>query len=228
LSISTAEDGSLPLPRVILWAFGLNEGDLLTVSREEAETFRCRFRSYGEMVWTIVDGIGDPWHYVEPLLRRPMAAVGPRATLLLPEEAAPLALLSRGAVLLVAAPALGDGFTLEPADGRRISPPTLYLEAAYVLPVEDGCLLRLPQDVLWVLGLDEGDLLAYSSFLGTADFEPFAQGEPLKGRSLAELRSGGALLLPRPLLHDLRPDWRIRLTVSFDPEPSFRLTYYVE
>jgi hypothetical protein len=37
-----------------------------------------------------------------------------------------------------------------------------------------------------------------------------------------------ALLLPRPLLRDLQPGWKIRLTVTFDPEPRLRLSYHVE
>jgi hypothetical protein len=225
LLLSRAESGALVLPKVILWAFGLNEGDLLTVTREPGETFRCRFQSYGTWLWISAEGMSHPWPFIEKMLRRPMAAVGRGGTLRLPEEAAPLA--RPGDVLLLVAPELGDGFLVEPAAGRRISSPQLYLEALYVLPVEDGCLIRLPQDVLWVLGLAEGDLLVFTAFLGTADFEPFAQGEPLKGRSLAELRSGGALLLPRPLLQDFRTGWQIRLTVTFDPEPRFRLTYAV-
>ncbi|HEV8583139.1 MAG TPA: hypothetical protein VGX68_29075 [Thermoanaerobaculia bacterium] len=220
-----AEDGSLLLSKVILWAFRLNEGDLLTVSEVEgADTFRCQFRSYGMGVSIIADGIGQPWPFIEKMLRQPMAAVGPQGALLLPEEAAPLA--APGGALLRVWPGLEDGFSLEQAAGR-ISSPGLFLRATYALPLEDGCQVRLPEDVLWVLDLHEGDVLAYRTLLGMADFEPFARDEPLKGRGLADLRPGGALLLPRPLLRDLQPDWRMELIVSFHPKPGFRLGYAV-
>src|SRR6185295_6167129 len=224
--VVAAEDGSLLLPKVILWAFRLNEGDLLTVSREEGEGFRCRFRSYGAAVWTITDGIGCSWPFLEKLLRLPMAVVGPQGALLLPEEAALLASTPRVSLLRVP-PRPGDGFTLEPVDERRMVSPRPCLEALYTLPVESGSQIRLPQDVLWVLGLGEGDRLACKTSLGTADFEPWAKLETLKGRTVVELGPGGTLSLPQSLLRDLQPGWRIRLTVSFDPEPDFRLTYAV-
>lgn len=227
LQIFAAENGSPIVPKVILWAFRLNEGDLLAVSREEAETFRCRFRSYSRAIWTIATSIRHPWPFIEPLLRLPMAALGSHGKLFLPDEAAALALPAGESLLLVIEPVPGEGFTLEPAAGRRPSF-KLFLEAKYALPVESGSRVSLPEDVLWVLGLEEGDLLACKTSLATVDLEPYTQLEPLAGRSLAALGPGGTLSLPEPFLRDLRREQRILLTVTFSPEPALRLTYWID
>jgi hypothetical protein len=227
----TAEGGSLRLPKLILWAFRLNEGDLLAVSPEESEGLRCRFRSYGAMVRGIVEAIGEPWVFIEPLLRLPKAAVGPLGALDLPEEARSLAPAERTPLFLRVDGR--EGFTLQPANGRRISP-RLLAQAAYVLPVESGSEVKLPEDVLWVLGLGEGDRLACRTYPGQADFEPLPQGQPSAGWSVVELGEGGALRLPESMLRDLEPQWRIRLSVEIGlPEPTksgaaLRLTYEVE
>jgi hypothetical protein len=225
LPIFAAEGGRPVLPDLILWAFSLNEGDLLAVSREGSDGFRCRFRSYGEAVWTIADGIGDAWFYIKELLRLPMAAVGPHGALLLPKEAAALALRPRDPLLLRVESWMGEGFTLEPSAGRRISP-ELSLQAHYLLPVEPGFQVRLPEDVVWALDLHPGDRLACKTSLATADFESLAQEEDLQGRSLAELGPGGALTLPDSLLETpgvLRPNPRVNLTVTLGQRVVFRI-----
>ena len=222
-----AEDGSIRLPDIILWAFYLNEGDLLTVSRWEDETPRYTFQSYGKWLWINAEGMTHPWFYNEQMLRLPMAAVGPRGTLLLPDEAA-LALRPGDSLLLVAASEPWDGFTLERAGKRRIFQ-KLCVHADYVVPVEEGAKLRLPEEVRWVLRLAEGDPLACETSMATADFEPFPPAEPSKDRSVVELGPGGILSLPESLLRDLRPNRKLRLTVSFSAwEPALRLTHHFE
>ncbi len=227
LPLFASEDGSILLPDLILWAFHLNEGDLLTVSREESKTFCCCFESYAEVLRTLADW-GPTVHsrFIEERLRLPMAAVASQGRLLLPDEAAPLE--EPGCPLFLAVPPLiGKGFTLEPAGKRRISS-GLFLEASCAVPLEAGIQVRLPEDVLWLASLQEGDVFACKPSLGQADFEPFVQIEPLRGRTLIKLGPGGTLRVPDSFLRDLMPDWRIRLTVTFRPEAAFRLSYDVE
>jgi hypothetical protein len=225
LPIFVAEGGRPVLPDLLLWAFALNEGDLLAVSREEPERFRCRFRSYGQRVWSAAEGCSQPWTFIEELLRLPMAAVGPQGALLLPRAAAPLALRPRDPLLLRVESWIEEGFTLEPAAGRRISP-SLCLEARYRLPVEAGFQVRLPEDLMWALDLQAADRLACKTSLATADFEPLAQEESLESRSLAELGPGGTLSLPDSLLETpavLRPNPRVNLTVTLDQRTVLRI-----
>jgi hypothetical protein len=227
LQIGIAESGAPVLPNLILWAFRLNEGDLLTVAREESEPFRCRFESYARAV-AIMAGWGDadPWHFIGGMLRLPMAAMGPRGELRLPAEAAAL-MLPGASLRLLIDPAHGEGFSLEPGGGWRADS-TLFLEAVYVLPVEAGNQVRLPQEVLWALGLGGGDQLSCRTSPGTADFEPFTHLQPLAGRSLVVLGPEGALGLPGKLLRDLRPGWRILLSVTFNPKPALRMTCSID
>jgi len=227
LPLFASEDGSILLPDLVLWAFHLNQGDLLTVSREESETFRCYFESYAEVLRTLAGwGPTVHWRFLEERLRLPMAAIASQGKLLLPDEAAPLEEPRCPLFLIVSSP-LEKGFTLEPTGGRRISP-GLFLEASYAVPLEAGVQVRLPEDVLWLASLREGDVLACRPSLGQADFEPFVQIAPLRGRTLVKLGLGGTLRVPDSFLRDLRPDWRIRLTVTFRPEAAFRLNYDVE
>jgi len=155
-----------------------------------------------------------------------MAAMASQGKLLLPDEAAPLA-EPRSPLLLEAPSPQERGFTLEPAGGRQISP-RLFLEASYRLPLEAGAQVRLPEDVLWLASLEEGDILACKPSSGQADFEPFVQVEPLHGRTLVQLGPAGTLCVPDSFLRDLKPGWDIRLTVTFSPQAAFRLNYDVE
>jgi hypothetical protein len=92
-----ARDGSPILPDFLLWAFSLNEGDLLAVSPEVVPAGAWRFLSYGERARSAADSCLHPWPHAEELLRLPMAAVGPSGALRLPEEAQAL---RGGSVLL--------------------------------------------------------------------------------------------------------------------------------
>jgi hypothetical protein len=149
--------GGLVLPGVVLWALGLNEGDLVAAEPREGTTGRVNFRGYGERVRRAIEGYSHPWPWVEELLRLPMAAVGPEGTLALPEEiAGRLALNAPGDLLLSAWVERGSrGFAMERrVDGRRASP-ELRAEASYTLPVGPDFRIALPADALWALSLEE-------------------------------------------------------------------------
>jgi hypothetical protein len=226
LPVSAGENGSPVLPKSIRWAFSLNEGDLVVVAPEEEEAVRFRFHSYGERVRDAAASCSHPWSYIEEVLRLPMAALDPGGVLLLPEEAAALT-QHRVPLLLRAEVSQGRRvFSLEMADRQRS--PELSLEAAYTLPVLPGFRVSLPHDALWVLGIGEGDLLAFRSSLATVDFEPLTEGEHLESRSVVALEPGGSLSLPESLRADLQADARVRLTVTVSPKIALRLALWVE
>jgi hypothetical protein len=230
LPVFAAEDGSPVLPDVILWAFSLNEGDLVTVSPDAADPAGCRFQSFAGRVWAAAEGCSRLWPFIEEMLQLPLAAVGPKGTLRLPETDVTWALRSGGPLLLRAEVNPGGSeLTLEPA-GERRRPPELILEAGYLLPVLDGFRVSLPADALWVLGLGEGDQLACKPSLATAEFDPFAQVERLEGRSLVELGPGGLLSLPESLRVPaaLKANARVRLIVSYSPRVAIRVTQWIE
>jgi len=81
------ENGAPVLPEAVLWALNLQEGDLLTV---ESEGSGILFHSYLCQLEFLLDVCAEPWPFIEPVLRKPMAAVGPNGTLRLPEAAAAL------------------------------------------------------------------------------------------------------------------------------------------
>lgn len=224
LPVRIGEDRSLRLPSAILWAFRLNEGDLLTVERVEPR--RYRFESYAGAVRGIVQMIGHPWPYIEKLLEVPMAAVGPRGELLLPQEAIALAGSPGEQLRLIVEPGPAqNGFILEPAQKERISS-KLLLEVRYVLSVVEGY-IRVPEDLLSILGVAEGSVLAYKTSLATVDFAAPGQSDSLIGRDLTALGRGRMLFLPEAFLRDLTPERKVLLTATFDPERGFRLTHYV-
>ncbi|MBW8874028.1 MAG: hypothetical protein JF614_03625 [Acidobacteria bacterium] len=227
LPVITAEDGSPVLPGFILWAFSLNEGDLLAVSPGPDPVGSCRFLSYAERVWSAKEECSHPWPHVEELLRQRMAAVGPRGALRLPEEAQ--ALLAGGQVLLRAeSHAWRGSFTLEPVGGRRLDP-ELFLEAGYLLPVLPGFQVMLPADLLWVLDIDKGDQLACKQSLATADFEPCELKKPPEGWQVVELGRGGLLALPESLRvpSALKPNAQVRLEVTLSPRAALRVRQWV-
>ncbi|MBW8875935.1 MAG: hypothetical protein JF614_13295 [Acidobacteria bacterium] len=227
LPVIAAEDGSPVLPGFILWAFALNEGDLLAVEPGPDPDRSCRFRSYAERVWSAQEGFAHPWPWVEELLRQRMAAVGPRGALRLPEEAR--ARLACGQVLLRAeSHAWRDSFTLEPVGGRRLDP-ELLLQAGYLLPVLPGFQVMLPEDLLWMLDLEKGDRLACKPGLATADFEPCELKKPPEGWHGVELGPGGLLSLPDSLRvpSALKANAQVRLEVTLSPQATFRVTHWV-
>src|SRR5436305_13053621 len=79
------ENGAPGLPESVLWALNRQEGDLLTVETEDSGIF---FQSYLCQLEFLLDVCAEPWPSIEPVLRKPMAAVGPNGTLHLPEAAA--------------------------------------------------------------------------------------------------------------------------------------------
>lgn len=209
------------LPEIILWAFGLEEGDLLTVS-EERTSGRYRFEGYSRAVSFIEEAIGFPWPYLERLLTLPQAALGRDGTLCLPEEATSLR-ESPGQTLCLSVDGRPSqsGFSVE-RTGRTIEP-CLNLEVRYVLPVKKGY-IRVPADLCSRTGFDKG-LLAYTARMGCADFALFGENDSLDGRRLASLGLDGSLLLPEAFLKDLKAEWRVRLSARIHPAPSFRLAY---
>jgi hypothetical protein len=224
LPVRIGEDCSLRILPVILWAFRLNEGDLLTVERVEPR--RYRFESYTGAVRGIVGMIGHPWPYIEKLLEVPMAAVGPRGEILLPQEANGLAGAPGEQLRLIVEPGPAqNGFILEPAQKESISA-KLLLEVRYVLSVVEGY-IRVPEDLLSILGLAEGSALAYKTSLAMVDFAAPGQSDSLIGRDLTVLGPGGMLLLTEAFLRDLTPEGQVLLTAAFNPDWVFRLTHYV-
>jgi len=91
------ENGAPVLPETVLWALNLQEGDLLTVESEDSGIF---FQSYLCQLEFLLDVCAEPWPFAEPVLRKPMAAVGPNGTLRLPEAAAALLKPQEGTLVL--------------------------------------------------------------------------------------------------------------------------------
>jgi hypothetical protein len=217
LPVVMADDGSPFLPRIVRWAFSLNEGDLLAVSPEEDPAGAWRFLSYGERVWNAVDGCLHPWPHIAELLRRLTAAMGPNGVLRLPEEAEAL---RGGPILLrVEVDPQGRAFTLEPWGELRHNVERL-LEAQYVLPILPGFRVMLPADLLWAFDLDDRELLACKTSLAIAEYEPMGPWKltmPPEGRSLVELEPGGLLSLPESMRvpSALKPNAQVGLKVFF-------------
>jgi len=226
LPVVTAEDGSPILLSFVLWAFSLNEGDLLAVSPDAARAGSWRFLSYGERVWNAADGCLDPWPHIEELLRLPMAAVGPNGVLRLPVEAEEL---RTGSVLLrVEVDPQGRAFTVEPLDQRSIDA-EWFLEAHYVLPIQPGFQVMLPDDLMWVLDLGKGDQLAYETHLVLAEYVPWELKKPPEGHRLVELGPGGLLALPKEALgipSALQPNARVGLKVTFSGGVTLQVRPY--
>lgn len=75
---------SIELPVEVLWAFSLNEGDLLLCDHTLCS---LKLTSYTRTVETILVVITQPWFYLEKdVLRKPMEAVGPEGRVPLPER----------------------------------------------------------------------------------------------------------------------------------------------
>jgi hypothetical protein len=94
-----ARENGLPvLPEAALWALNLQEGDLLTV--EEGEGPRIFLESYLCQLEVVLDTWYEPWRFLELVFEKPMAAVGPNGTLLLPEAAETLLRSQEGVLVL--------------------------------------------------------------------------------------------------------------------------------
>jgi hypothetical protein len=227
LPVVSARDGSPLLPDFVRWAFALNEGDLLAVSPEEGQAGAFRFLSYSERAWSAAEACRDPWPYLEELLRRPMAALGPDGVLWLPQEAEAL---RAGTVLLrVEADTQGRSFTCEPLVDGMIERKQL-LVAHYLLPVHPEFQVMLPEDLMWVFDLEKGSQLAYTAGLAMAEYESYELKKPPQGRSLTQLGPGGLLALPEPWRVSLvsKPNAQVRLDVTFASDMTLRLRPGVE
>jgi hypothetical protein len=231
LPLTVGADGSLRLPEVILWAFGLQEGDLLPVCQDALDGGRYFFKDHIQAVRTIAQAartipqaLGHPWPYIEELLRLPMASLDSFGTLLLPENASSLHGLPGEVRRLVVEPRSCQGsFSLEPAE--RAFAPRLCLEITYVLPAEKEH-IRLPADLSSIARL-EGTLLACETRLGLVDLEVAGSSESLGNRTLVSVGPKGLLALPEAFLRDRRPEWGVRLSARIAPELSFQLSYYL-
>ncbi len=115
------ENGLPVLPEIVLWALNLQEGDLLTV--EERDGSRFCFQSYLCELEFLLDTCYVPWPYVEPVLRKSMAAVGPNGTLLLPDEAEALWRPQEGSLILRQLILPAGMFTLRRTAEPPSSPP---------------------------------------------------------------------------------------------------------
>jgi hypothetical protein len=220
-------ENDLPvLPELVLWALALDEGDLLTV---EPDHGGFRFRSYLADLGSILESIGDPWTYLKPMLRLPMAVVGPQHILLLPEEAAELVEHQGGSLVLYAdgrEHAGSDSFVLQVKE-QPPSPLILSVKKEYTLSILPGSRVILPDEALWLTGLRGGGRLACKAALGIADFEPAAQVGHLEGRFWVDLEPDGTLLLPESLRNDAenKPYDCVLLTIN---SPRFQLRLWVE
>lgn len=75
---------SIQLPVEVLWAFSLNEGDLLLCDHTLGS---LTFSSYARSVRMITEIITEPWFYLEKeVFNKPMEAVGPDGRVPLPER----------------------------------------------------------------------------------------------------------------------------------------------
>jgi hypothetical protein len=167
--LEPGEGGALILPGVVRWGLGLNEGDLLAVEKLKG---RLRFHGYAGRLRRLHEAVRHPWPFVEELLRRPMAAVGPAGALTMPEEIAER--LRDGAVLRAWVDWGQRGFTLERPEAGRSSP-KLWARARYTLPLEPGGRVRLPADALWALSATEAMIAVPESLFGTPWLKPGPQ-----------------------------------------------------
>jgi hypothetical protein len=228
-------DGSPVLPGLLLWALSLNAGDLLLASpSRRTDHAEWAFASYREIVIGCVEACSHPWPFVEEvLLFGALAAVGVQGEIRLPGEAAALVRPGRPVRLR----AEGDRFRRQlalaaGAEDERRSPTEFFVEAEYLLPVEPGLRVTLPEEALWALSLEAGDRLVAAALLADVRFAASAASLPGSPgtRSEVDLEPGGILALPDSLRVEtvLRPQAQVRLRVTLSPQPAFRITQWVE
>ena len=190
-------DGAPVLPEVVLWALSLAKGDLLLARRSDVSR-SFGFQSYLYNLEIVLDAMCQPWPSIEPMLLQPMAAIGPKGRLRLPDEAAALAAPPAGVLVLRASGKDADLFELE-VKSKTPDRPFLRVRKEYTLPIVSGDRVILPADVLWLLGLPEGGRLACKTALHQADFEPASEVESLGDRTWIDLEPDGTLPLPASL-----------------------------
>lgn len=228
-------DGSPVLPGLLLWALSLNAGDLLLASPSRGgDQAEWSFASYREIVIGCAEACSHPWPYVEEaLLHGALASVGTQGEIRLPDEAAALVRSGRPVRLR----AEGDRFRRQlalavAAKDERRSPTEFFVEAEYLLPVEPGPRVTLPEEALWALGLAGGERLVAEACLADVRFAASAASLPGgSGKRLeVDLEPGGILTLPDSLRVEtvLRPQAQVLLTVTLSPRPAFRITQWVE
>lgn len=227
-------EGSPVLPGLLLWALSLNAGDLLIASSSRgADRTEWAFASYSEIVIGCAQSCTHPWPYVEEALwSGALAAVGRNGELRLPAEAAALMRPGRTVRLRTEGDRFRRQLALSAVEDERPGPAEFFVQAEYLLPVEPGLRVTLPEEALWALGLEAGERLVGEAHLADVRFAASAASLPNNsGKRLAvDLQPGGILALPDSLRVEtvLRPQAQVRLIVTVSPQPTFRITQWVE
>lgn len=217
-------DGAVSLPGPVLWAFSLNEGDLVAAELAEGEISRLRFRSYSRRMCSAMESCDEPWPFVEEILRLPLATVGPAGTLDLTSLGSRNPFQPSEPLLLRAEAGHGEPwFTLErTAGGVALD---LEAHALYRLRVEAGFQVLVPKDALWALCLSEGSAVTCKTMLNTLEGWIVTEDRP-PGEFRLEIGPGGTLPLPETLREysGLQPGSGIRFEVHLSgPSGRFRL-----
>jgi hypothetical protein len=228
-------DGSPVLPDLLLWALSLNAGDLLIVSPSRgADRMEWVFASYREIVIGCAQSCTHPWPYVEEsLLYGRLAAVGVQGELRLPDEAAALVRPGCAVRLRKADDPLRRQFSLYSPQEERLRSSQFFVQAEYLLAVEPGLRVFLPEEALWALGLAAGERLVGEAYLADVRFAASAASPRVGGRGkriTVDLEADGSLALPESLRVEtvLRPQARVRLIVTLSPRPEFTITQWLE
>lgn len=204
--LSEWDEARLALPAEVLWAMGLNEGDLVMAELPYPESPYLCFENYLRWVRFVKEACEDPWLFAEELLRRPMAWIG-RAGWLDLTGFDSRGLLEPGEPVFLDMDSV-DKFDLCRAEERSSKRQGLSACATYSLRIEEDFQLILPEDVLWVLSLTEG-----SSLEGQVSFWSLKVGNgPVEGQRVhLEIGRGGTLSLPESLRRwpQLQPGSRV-------------------
>ena len=228
-------DGSPVLPGLLLWALSLNAGDLLIASPSRgADRTEWAFWSYLEIVKGCAEACSDPWPYLgEEMISGSLGSVGPDGALRLPDEAAALAHPGCAVRLRKADDPLRRQFSLYSPQEERLRSSQFFVQAEYLLAVEPGLRVSLPEEALWALGLAAGERLVGEAYPADVRFAASTAALRAGGRGkriTVDLEAGGSLALPESLRVEtvLRPQARVRLIVTLSPRPEFTITQWLE
>jgi len=215
------DEARLALPAEVLWAMGLNEGDLVTAELPWPDSPYLCFENYLRGVRFVKEACENPWPFAEELLRRPMAWIG-RAGWLDLTGFDSRGLFEPGEPVFLDMNSV-DKFTLRRAEERDSKGEGLSACATYSFRIEEGFQLILPEDVLWALSLAEG-----SSLEGQVSLWSLKVGNgPVEGQRVRlEIGRGGTLDLPEPLRRwpQLQPGSRVSFELWIGAEGGgFRL-----
>jgi hypothetical protein len=228
-------DGRITLPELILWAIGLNEGDLLIVAPSRGfEHGDWKFTKYLDQVNSIVRMVRNPWAFFESdVFHGYMGAVGPGGTLVLPDDAGTL--VRPGEPVRLETEERTNFFTLTSRMPRPESSdpffryPSFFVSAKYKVPLAPDLRVTFPPEALWALAFSPGARLAGRSWF--AQVEAGVTWREAGGKSIElELEPGGTLRLPesmRIILHG-KPQGNALLEITLSPQPAFKITQWVD